>query len=109
MARISLFPDIMVLLTALNKIGDLFVLTNYISKCLDYQKKLIDTITTSNFYLKFKENNENYMAAQVFFWLSFIPAVGQAKSAQQMNFDGAVIPTLIFSIVGFDFHVHVSM
>ena len=29
--------------------------TNYISTCSDFQKKLIDTITTSNFYLKFKE------------------------------------------------------
>jgi len=27
---------------------------------------LIDTITTNNLYLKFKENNENDMAAQVF-------------------------------------------
>ena len=30
------------------------------------KKLLIDTITTSNLYLKFKENNENDMAAQVF-------------------------------------------
>ena len=45
--------------------------------------KLIDTITTSNFYLKFKENNENDMAAQVF-WAVFIPADGQAKSAKQL-------------------------
>ena len=44
--------------------------TNYTSKCWDFQKKLIDTITTSNFYLKFKENNENDMAAQVF-WAVF--------------------------------------
>ena len=29
------------------------------SKCSDFQKKVIDTITTSNFYLKSKENNEN--------------------------------------------------
>ena len=35
-------------------------------KMIRFQKKLIDTITTSNFYLKFKENNENDMAAQVF-------------------------------------------
>ena len=44
--------------------------TNYTSKCLDFQKKLIDTITTSNFYFKFKENNEDDMAAQVF-WAVF--------------------------------------
>ena len=36
---------------------------NYVSKWSDFQKKLIDTITTSNFFLKFKENNENDMAA----------------------------------------------
>ena len=53
--------------------------TNYISKCLEFPKKLIDTIATSIFYLKCKENNENDMAAQVF-WLFFIPA----KSAQQL-------------------------
>ena len=29
--------------------------TNFTSKCSDFQKKLIDTMTTSNFYLKFKE------------------------------------------------------
>ena len=46
------------------------------------KKKLIDT--TSNFYLIFKENNENDMSAQ-FFWVFFIPADGQAKLAQQAN------------------------
>ena len=35
--------------------------TNYTSKRSDFLKKLIDTITTSNFYYKFKENNENDM------------------------------------------------
>ena len=28
---------------------------------LGFSKKLIDTLTASNFYLKFKENNENGM------------------------------------------------
>jgi hypothetical protein len=37
---------------------------------LDYQKKFVDTITITIFYLKFKENNENDMAAQVF-WAVF--------------------------------------
>ena len=37
--------------------------TNYISENSDFHKELIDTITTSNFYLKLKENNENDMAA----------------------------------------------
>ena len=54
------------------------------TKCSDFQKKLIDTITTSNFYLKLKENNENDMAAQVFWAVFFIPADGRAKSAQQL-------------------------
>ena len=40
--------------------------TNHIQKCLNFQKKLIDTITTSNFYSKLKENNENDMDAQAF-------------------------------------------
>ena len=52
--------------------GDLFVLnsyilTNYTSKCLDFQNELIDTITTSN--LKFKEKNENDMT---FCYFSFL-------------------------------------
>ena len=41
-----------------------------ISKCWDFQKKLIDTIVINNFYSKFKEINENDMAAQVF-WAVF--------------------------------------
>ena len=57
--------------------------TNYTSKCSDFQKKLIDIITTSNFYLKFKENNENDMAAQVF-WAVYYSSDGQAKLAQQL-------------------------
>ena len=55
------------------KIGYFLVLNIYknklyehTSKCSDFQKKIIDTITTSNLYLKFKENNENDMAVQVF-------------------------------------------
>ena len=56
--------------------------TNYTSKCSDFQKKLINTITTNIFYLRFKENNENDMAAQVF-WAVFIPTAGRALSAQQ--------------------------
>ena len=52
--------------------------TNYISKCSNFQKKLIDTITTSNFYLKFQENNENDMAAQVF-WAVFYSSQWASK------------------------------
>jgi hypothetical protein len=50
--------------------------TNYTSKCLDFQKKLIDVITTSNLYLKSKENNENGMSFCYFSCLgrySFLP------------------------------------
>ena len=40
--------------------------------------KFIETNTTRTFYLKFKEKYEN----DIFFGLFFIPANGQAKSAQ---------------------------
>ena len=57
--------------------------TNYTSKCSDFQKKVIDTISTSNLY--FKENNENEIAAQVFLGVFFsIPADGRSKLAQQL-------------------------
>ena len=53
------------------------------SKCSDFQKKVIDTISTSNLY--FKENNENEIAAQVFLGVFFsIPADGRSKLAQQL-------------------------
>ena len=65
--------------------------TNYISKCLDFQKKLIDIITTSNFYLKFKENNENDMAAQVF-WAVFYSSWRPSQIGPTADFDGAAIP-----------------
>ena len=65
------------------KIGDLFVLNSYKDKSYIEINWLIDTITTSNFYKKFKENNENDMAAQVF-WAFFFPANFWAKSAQQL-------------------------
>ena len=42
----------------------------YISKCSDFQSRLIETITTSNFYLNIKENNENDMTFCYFSWLS---------------------------------------
>ena len=60
---------------------------------------LIDTITTSNFYLKFKENNENDMAAQVF-WAVFYSSQQPSQIGPTADFDGAVIPPLlIFSMV----------
>ena len=42
---------------------DLIQLHSYTSKWWDIHEKFIETITTSIFYLKFKENNENDMAA----------------------------------------------
>ena len=71
--------------------------TNYISKCSDFQKKLIDTITTSNFYLKFKENNENDMAAQVF-WAVFYSIQQPSQISPTADFDGAAIPPPIISM-----------
>ena len=53
----------------------------YTSKCSDLKKKLIDTITTSNFYLKL---TMKMTWLQMFFGLFFIPANGRAKSAQQL-------------------------
>ena len=44
---------------------------------------MIHTLTTRNFYLRFKENNENVMAVQVF-WAVFIPADSPAELAQQL-------------------------
>ena len=73
--------------------------TNYISKCSDFQKKLIDTITTSNFYL-FKENNENDLAAQVF-WAVFYSSRRPSQIGPTADFDGAAIPPPIFSMVNF--------
>ena len=58
-------------------------LDKFYIKMLGFSKKMIDIITTSNFYLKFKENNENDMAAKVF-WAVFYSSDGQAKSAQQL-------------------------
>ena len=60
---------------------------------------MIDTITNRNFYLKYKENNENVMAAQVF-WAVFFPADGRAQSAQQL------IPPPIFSMTTTPFKIH---
>ena len=71
--------------------------TNYISKCSDFQKKLIDTITTSNFYSKFKEHNENDMAAQVF-WAVYYSSRLPSQIGPTADFDGAAIPPSIFSM-----------
>ena len=65
----------------------------HITKFSDFQKKLIDTITTSSFFFK-KENNENDIAAKVF-WAVFLVQVQICPTA---DFDRAAIPPLIFSM-----------
>ena len=74
--------------------------TNHTSKCSDFQKNLIDTITTSNFYLKSKENNENDMAAQVF-WAVFYSSL-QPSQIGSTAMISTVLPfhPLYFSWVG---------
>jgi hypothetical protein len=62
---------------------------------LDIQKKFIDTITTSNLYLKFKENNENDMAAQVF-WAVFYSSQQPSQISPTADFNSAAIPPPIF-------------
>ena len=74
----------------------------YVLPCLDFQKKLINTITTTNFYLKVKENNENDIAAQVFlgcFYSSRLPS----QIGPTADFEDAAIPPPIFSM-GIIFH-----
>jgi hypothetical protein len=58
---------------------------------------LIDTIITSNFFIKFKENNENDMAAQVF-WAVFYSSQRQSQIGPTADFDRAAIPPTIFSM-----------
>jgi hypothetical protein len=57
---------------------------------LDIQEKLIETITTSIFYLKLKENNENCMAAHAF-W-----AVHYTADLNQPNDVAAIPPPILF-------------
>ena len=58
---------------------------------LGFQRKLIDTITNSNFYLGVKENNGNYMAAQVF-WDVFYSSQRLSQIGPTPYFDSAAIP-----------------
>ena len=54
-------------------------------------------ITTSNFYLQFKENNENDMAAQVF-WTVFHSSRRLSQIGPTADFNGTSHSTPIFSI-----------
>ena len=58
---------------------------------------MTDTITTINFYSKFKENKENDMAAQVF-WAVFYSIRWPSQIGPTADFDGAAIPPPIFSM-----------
>ena len=67
--------------------------TNYVSKCLDFQKKLIDTVTKSNSYLKFKEWKWYGCTS---FWGCFSSSWRPSQISPTADFDGAAIPPLIF-------------
>ena len=71
-------------------------MTNYTSKCSDFQKELIDTITTSNLYLKLKENNENDMAAHVFWAVFYSSRQPSQIGPTAENDDAAITPPPIF-------------
>ena len=64
---------------------------------LGFSKKLIETTTTSNFFLKVKENNENDMPAKVF-WAVFLFQQMASHIGPTADFDGAAIPPPIFSM-----------
>ena len=72
----------------------------YVLPCLDFQKKLINTITTTNFYSKFQENNENDMAQQVFGAVFFYSSRRPRQIGPSADFDGAAILPTIFSMYG---------
>ena len=59
---------------------------------------MIETIPTSIFYLEFKENNENDMAAQVF-WAVFYSSRRPSQISPTADFDDAAIPPTIFSMM----------
>ena len=66
--------------------------TDYISNWWNIHEKIIETITTSIFYFKFKENNENDMAAHaicfdfyLYCWHSVLLAKVFALAGVQYN------------------------
>ena len=75
---------------------------NYVSKWWDIQKKLIETITTSTFYLKLKENNENDMAAHVF-WAVFYSSRRPSQIGPTAENNDAAIPPPIFFMATYIF------
>ena len=69
---------------------------------MNFQKKLIDTITTSNFYLKSKEHNENDMDAQVFWPAISYSSQRPSQIGPTAHFDSAGITPLYFPWVHFN-------
>ena len=59
------------------------------------KRKLIETITTSTFYLKYKDNNENDMAAHVF-WAVFCFSQQPSQIGPTAENDSPAIPPPIF-------------
>ena len=76
------------------RIGDLFVLNTYKAK-LCIKMIQFDTIATSNFYSKFKENNENDIAAHAF-WAVFCSSQRPSEIIPITENDAAAIPPAIF-------------
>ena len=65
---------------------------------------MIDTITTNNLYLKFEENNEKDMAAQVF-WAVFYSSQWPSQIGPTAENDSAAIPPPIFFMRGLHFFI----
>ena len=68
----------------------------FCSEQLRFSKE-IDWCSTSNFYLKITENNENDIAAQVF-WAVFYSSQRPSQLGPTAYFYGAAIPPPIFSM-----------
>ena len=70
---------------------------NYVSKWSDFQEKLIDSWHHyhQQFLSKFKENNENDIAAHAF-WTVFYSSWRPSQISPTADFNGAAIPPPIF-------------
>ena len=62
---------------------------------MDFQEKMIEVFTTTNFYLKLKENNENDMTAHAF-WIVFCSSQQLSQIGPTAENDGAAVPSPIF-------------
>ena len=57
----------------------------------DIQKKLIEILTTSIFYLKFRVNNKIDMTAHAF-WVGFCSSRRPSEIGPRAEYNGAAIP-----------------